>query len=169
MHKVHAFIGLLVFLAVSLSACSQDSEQAGDTPEQVPEVVVNDSQAVLGLPCDITYPSAAGDVCFPHKKHRKLGCSTCHHEIRAKALDTPHPDYIESSQPNCQTCHDPDDAIGKNDRSCTGCHHSEPEGIADETLSSKVVLHESCWKCHEIGTGVDASKECSECHAKKEK
>ena len=131
MQKVLVSIGMLVFLSVSLAACSQDSEQAGGLPEQLPEVAVTDlpETATVELPCEINYPSAAGDVCFPHKKHLKLGCVKCHHEIRAKALDTPHPDYIASSQPNCQTCHEPDEAIGKNDRHCTDCHHSEPEDI----------------------------------------
>lgn len=166
MRKVLVSIGMLVFLTVSLSGCSSDSEQAGGPPEQIPEVAVVDPPAeTLELPCDINYPSAAGNVCFPHKKHLKLGCSKCHHEINAKALDTPHQDYIASSQPNCQTCHDPNDVTGRKDRNCTVCHHSEPEDISDETLSSKVVLHKSCWKCHEIGTGVEASKECSECHS----
>jgi hypothetical protein len=32
-------------------------------------------------------------------------------------------------------------------------------------LSPKVVIHQSCWECHEIGTGEDASRNCKTCHA----
>jgi hypothetical protein len=27
-----------------------------------------------------------------------------------------------------------------------------------------VVLHQNCWKCHEVETGVEASESCEQCH-----
>ena len=124
---------------------------------------------VLTTPGDISFKSSVGDVLFPHNLHVKdLGteCAECHHQIQAMDLNTPHPDYLNSSWINCQTCHDTSSEAGKEYYKCSDCHHSVPNNIADETLSSKVVIHKSCWKCHETGTGVQASEGCSDCHVK---
>ena len=126
-------------------------------------------EEALKIPDEILFESSVGDVFFSHKLHIKdleLECAECHHQIHAVDLDTPHPDYLTSSWTRCNTCH-----VTNSDRSnqyykCSDCHHSEPSNLADETLSSKVVVHKSCWKCHESGTGVKASTGCSDCHVK---
>ena len=41
--------------------------------------------------------SSVGEVHFPHRAHVKQKCVTCHHQIHAEALDTPHDDYLDSS------------------------------------------------------------------------
>jgi hypothetical protein len=134
------------------------------------QTAASDSEVgIPNMPDEITFPSSIGNVLFPHKLHVEdveVECIQCHHEIRAKSLDTPHPDYLESSWINCQTCHSSDSGIKTDDYRCSACHHSENENIADETLSSKVVIHKNCWQCHETGTGADASEGCSGCHVK---
>ena len=130
------------------------------------------SPADPGMPDIVTFNSSVGNVHFPHKLHvedLELECVKCHHQISAVKLETPHPGYLESSWINCQLCHDPNQQTGKTYYKCSECHHDNPNNITDETLSSKVVTHKSCWTCHESGTGVKASKGCRGCHVKEEK
>jgi len=137
--------------------------QEGDQPGSSP--------AIAGVPDEIAFTSSVGDVLFPHKLHIKdleLECAECHHQIHAVDLDTPHPDYLTSSWTRCNTCHVTSSERSNQYYKCSDCHHSEPSNLADETLSSKVVVHKSCWKCHESGTGVKASTGCSDCHVKNE-
>ena len=47
---------------------------------------------------------------------------------------------------------------------CYECHDVKLRDIADERLSPKVILHQNCWKCHEVETGVEASESCEQCH-----
>ena len=166
MLKVFVSIGILFFLTFSLSVVAQETKQTGRSPVEIP----SDSPAAIpDIPDEITIESSVGNVLFPHKVHMRFGCKACHHQIHAKELDTPHPDYLTSSWINCQDCHDAGSKTTRNNYKCSDCHHSEPENIADETLSSKVVVHKSCWKCHKSGTGVKASEGCSTCHVKQEK
>lgn len=142
-------IGLLVLSSVG------DGARAGHEPRPpMPEVVV--------------FESATGDVHFPHTQHQRMRCSRCHHQIHAGELDTPHDEYLEVSWIQCSMCHTVDSEFGDSYFKCAGCHHAEPESIVDETISSKVVIHKSCWKCHRTGTGVKASEGCAYCHGKKE-
>jgi hypothetical protein len=130
------------------------------------------SAASSDMPDVVTFNASVGAVHFPHKFHveeLELECVRCHHQVSAVQLKTPHPGYLDSSWINCHLCHDPKEKTGKTYYKCSKCHHVNPNKIADETLSSKVVTHESCWKCHESGTGVEASKGCPECHVKDEK
>ena len=124
--------------------------------------------ALPAVPADITMPSSVGAVTFRHQMHiRDLGikCGDCHHQIDAKRIDTPHPGYFSSSWIKCQTCHRaPGDATPKT-YACSSCHPTRPKNIADETLSAKVVVHTQCWKCHEVGSGKQASTGCGKCHA----
>lgn len=159
MLKFHVSTGVLLFSAFSL-LCHAQEETAPGPPADTPD-----------LPVEITIESSLGNVVLPHDVHvkkLKLKCSECHHQIHAVELNTPHPDYLESSLVNCQTCHSSQSENTKKYYECSRCHHSDPDNIADETLSSKVVIHKSCWKCHESGTGVEASKRCGECHVKEE-
>jgi len=121
---------------------------------------------------EILIESSVGTVIFPHDFHVtgvKMECVECHHQIHAVELDTPHPDYLTSSWISCQACHNPKTASDQIYYRCGECHHTNPTDIADETLSSKVVVHKSCWKCHDTRTGVEASQGCVDCHVKEEK
>lgn len=122
------------------------------------------------MPSERTFPSSAGEVIFHHQMHVedfKIKCVECHHQINAKKLSTPHPDYLKSSSIKCEICHDESEKIEKKAYTCSGCHRINPIGIADETLSAKVVVHKQCWKCHQVGTGLEASKGCTKCHSGK--
>lgn len=130
------------------------------------------SSALENVPDEIAFPSSFGDVLFSHSVHVKeleIECAECHHQVHAVVLDTPHPDYLSASWINCQSCHEAASQDSKEYYKCSDCHHSDPDDISDETLSSKVVVHKSCWKCHESGTGVQASHGCSDCHVKAKK
>jgi hypothetical protein len=122
------------------------------------------------IPSEIVIPSSVGEVIFRHQMHVKdlsIKCVECHHQIYAKELSTPHPDYLKSSWVNCKVCHDGSGKIKQTVYTCSDCHHSNPIDIADETLSSKVVIHKQCWKCHPVSTGAEASTSCGKCHAGK--
>jgi hypothetical protein len=135
--------------------------------------------AVAGLPArsdtvrvppEITIPSSVGEVLFTHQVHikdRAIPCGQCHHQINAKKLDTPHPEYLKSSWINCTDCHEESGKAKQVVYTCSECHRTNPANIADETLSAKVVIHKQCWKCHEVGTANDASKSCELCHSGK--
>ena len=119
------------------------------------------------FPKEITFPSSIGDVNFPHQMHvedLEIECTQCHHQINAKKLETPHPQYFKYSLMTCLICHKENGGFTKQDFNCTDCHHPAPSNFADETLSAKVVIHKQCWQCHEIGRGVEASENCSFCH-----
>jgi hypothetical protein len=121
---------------------------------------------------EILIESSVGYVIFPHDFHVtgvKMECVECHHQIHAGELDTPHPGYLTSSWINCQACHNPDSESDQIYYLCGECHHENLSDIADETLSSKVVVHKSCWKCHDTRTGVEASQGCVDCHVKAER
>jgi len=128
--------------------------------------------STAGMPSEITFTSSVGDVLFDHDLHVKgleSECAECHHQIHASVLDTPHMSYLKSSWINCETCHTTSPVTEEDYFKCSSCHHSDPDNIADETLSSKVVIHKSCWSCHESGTGVMASRGCNDCHVKEAK
>ena len=125
------------------------------------------SPAVLAADDEIVFPSAVGEVTFPHALHADdLGfeCTECHHETAAAGLRTPHDEYFGDLWVECATCHREADAPAV-PQSCGGCHHASPTSTADETLSAKVVIHRSCWQCHDSGTGEEASRSCAFCHA----
>ncbi len=121
-------------------------------------------------PPERVFPSSVGEVVFHHQMHTRdlsIKCVECHHQINAKQLNTPHPDYFKSSWINCAICHNEAGKLKQSAYSCSACHHANPGNIADETLSTKVVIHKQCWRCHQVGTGKDASKGCEKCHSGK--
>lgn len=120
------------------------------------------------IPKEIIFESPTGDVMFPHRAHMKQKCATCHHQIRAKAIHSPHEDYLQSTWIDCHKCHKDDPETDNVYYTCNNCHHAHPESIRDETHSPKVVVHKSCWKCHSEGTGAEASARCSYCHGNME-
>ena len=116
---------------------------------------------------EIVSPSVIGEVRFPHDFHfEELGfdCSDCHHETNATRLEMPHEEYFEDFWIDCRTCHREADTPSA-PQSGAECHHASPVSTADETLSAKVVIHRSCWECHDSGTGEEASRGCGFCHA----
>lgn len=122
-------------------------------------------------PVELRMQSAVGEVVFRHEAHfkdRAIACTDCHHQINARKLETPHPEYLQSSWINCRLCHD-ESGNTKAIYTCSACHNGNPRNIADETLSAKVVVHRQCWKCHQAGTGKDASASCRLCHSGKKK
>ena len=156
-------LGLAILLAGPATARAlQAEEPATSAQAESPRA----PRAKPSIPRDITYESSVGNVVFQHRMHMKMGCGECHHQIHAEPLDTPHEDYLDSSWINCQTCHNASSEMRSKYYECSACHHSETDNIADETLSAKVVIHKSCWKCHETGTGEEASAGCHDCHIK---
>lgn len=128
------------------------------------------AESTLKIPAERIFPSSAGEVLFHHEMHVKnLGvkCVQCHHAINARKLSTPHPDYLSSPSVKCEICHDESEKIDKKAYSCSECHRTNPIDIADETLSTKVVVHKQCWKCHPVSTGKEASVVCEKCHSGK--
>jgi hypothetical protein len=120
----------------------------------------------LGVVDTIEWDSIVGPVSFPHRLHvedLEIECSDCHHETDAGPLTMPHPEYFDDFWIECGSCHQSTPAAAA-PRACSQCHHASPVTIADETLSSKVVVHRSCWSCHDITTGAEASRGCAACH-----
>lgn len=135
--------------ALLQAATDQENQSTGDTDE-------------------IRTPSSAGEVVFPHLEHIDdfgIECQECHHEVNATALNMPHEKYFDDFWIECGVCHHDGDEPEQGPIACSSCHHERPNGVSDQTLSSKVVIHKNCWECHDIGTGADASGECSFCHS----
>lgn len=121
-----------------------------------------------GIPAERNFPSSVGEVTFHHEMHFKdlaIKCVECHNSIDAKELVTPHPDYFKSSSIKCEICHSKSGPAKQDSYKCSGCHGTNPMNIADETLSAKVVVHQQCWKCHQVGKGREASLGCKKCHS----
>ena len=161
-----------------VAACTPSNND--DVTEKASTIVASTSRAIVKtkfpksdtaeIPSEINIPSSVGEVIFRHQMHIKdlsIKCVECHHQINAKTLNTPHPDYLKSSWINCKVCHDKSGKIKQNAYTCSECHHSNPIDIADETLGAKVVIHKQCWKCHPVSTGKEASKGCEKCHSGK--
>lgn len=162
------------FLVAACVPATNDSV-VGKTPATVasasrPAVKTKLPEAEPGaMPSEIHIPSLVGEVIFKHQAHisdRGMACSECHHQINAKKLNTPHPDYLQSSWINCRTCHGESGKV-EPVYTCSECHRASPTSIADETLSAKVVIHKQCWKCHPVNSGKEASKGCEFCHSGK--
>jgi len=138
-----------------------------------PLVSKNVSKAdTVEMPDEIISPSSVGEVTFPHLFHfeeLELECIECHHEINAAKLITPHDEYFDDFWIDCNICHNGNETIRMEAQACSQCHHTHPYGIADETLSAKVVIHKKCWECHEVETGVTASESCEVCHTREQK
>lgn len=167
---------LAALAAVLLAACIPSNSagvagQATAAAASPSPVVVKAKVAksgTAGMPSEIIIPSSVGEVTFHHQVHtadRAIECVECHHQINAKKLNTPHPDYLQSSWINCKVCHDGPGKIKQSVYACSGCHPTNPTSIADETLSAKVVIHKQCWKCHQVNTGKEASGSCELCHS----
>ncbi|NHZ72916.1 MAG: hypothetical protein GWP16_00390 [Nitrospirae bacterium] len=145
------FLWVLIggLIAVAVSAQTVEDRCLSPAP---PDVIVS--------------PSSVGNVTFAHQMHSEdleIPCAECHHETDAVRLQMPHQDYLQDFWIDCTTCHHESETPAC-PQACSTCHHSAPHTVADETMSAKVVIHQSCWKCHEVATGSDASRNCSVCH-----
>ncbi len=143
-----------VAIAVVLAATAW-----GDTAQE-------EGSAAPSAAAVITSSSPIGEVRFPHALHAEeigVECAGCHHETNAARLRLPHEEYFADFWIDCAICHRETDTAAV-PQSCGACHHAVPSSNADETLSAKVVIHQSCWSCHEIGTGREASANCRFCH-----
>lgn len=145
---------LIAMAGVAVVACAVTYLQGGSEETATPESRVN-------LP-EVT---AVGKAIFPHDMHimdLELECTVCHHETNAAVLNLPHEDYFDDFWIDCQSCHA--ETATAEPQSCDNCHSPHLADIADETLISKVVIHQNCWSCHDIGSGVEASNSCGMCH-----
>ncbi len=150
-HRTRVAVALLAATGLMLVALSAAAVDPGD-PSPGDEMV---------------FPSAVGEVRFPHSLHaEELGfdCSDCHHETNATRLRMPHEEYFEDFWIDCRSCHRESESPAE-PRNCDECHHASPTSNADETLSAKVVIHRSCWGCHDSGVGEEASRSCGFCHS----
>ena len=154
-------VTLMIFASWHLQTLAQQPEPAEAARQEAPSAAPARRPR---MPNVITFESALGEVRFPHRVHQRMGCQKCHHQIHARDLVTPHEAYLTYSWVNCHDCHNPESETDTTYYGCAKCHHTNLENIADETLSAKVVVHKSCWKCHLSGTGVAASERCSFCH-----
>jgi hypothetical protein len=171
-------LGLVAALVLLIeSASPTDSASVGSAPvATATETVPAEEPAGDPVASDsgdgsfqeyITFWARIGVVEFPHEMHSEdfgMECVECHHETNAAALKIPHMDYFDDFWIDCSECHKPNGDTVMEPQSCSVCHHTDPTGIADESLSSKVVIHKLCWDCHDSGTGADASESCSSCH-----
>jgi hypothetical protein len=161
-------LAALLLAALSFPAISNQTDPIEATsPDDSAEVKTKPKRKPI--PKDIVFESPTGDVLFPHRLHMKNKCSTCHHQIRAKDLHSPHEEYLQSTWIDCHQCHKTDPDTDNVYYTCNNCHHAHPQSTRDETHSPKVVVHKSCWKCHEAGTGPEASARCSYCHGNVDK
>jgi hypothetical protein len=166
---------VLVLLSSAFFLYSDEKDQP-ESPEQSTVTALTTSVFMskdasntdtVDMPEEIISPSSVGEVTFPHLFHfedLEIECVECHHEINAAKLITPHDEYFNDFWIDCNICHNGNETVRMEAQACSECHHTHPYGIADETLSAKVVIHQSCWGCHEVGTGAAASESCEMCH-----
>ncbi len=173
MKKQIVLFGILIVLTTTLLSLAakkpetpKNSAGSKSISSTAKEALVS-PQDTTGIPPVITSPSSAGEVVFPHQQHIEefeIECKDCHHETNAAALEMPHENYFDDFWIDCKICHHEGGSGKLQAQSCSKCHHTNPVNIADETLSSKVVIHKNCWECHDVGTGSEASENCSMCH-----
>jgi hypothetical protein len=154
LYSTNSLVAAVIFLILGsllvFSTTTQDEPQA-----QPKDIIIS--------------PSSLGAVSFPHKLHfedLEIECATCHHETNAVRLEMPHENYYINFRIDCQLCHRKDGTAATQAQSCSNCHLEVPNSVADETLSSKVVIHKHCWECHEISVGEEAGRSCTTCHIK---
>lgn len=159
-------LGLLALLSfASLPLIGADPEEAEEGSASAAIEVARDGTAP---PLEQRLSSIMGDLIFDHEMHveeMELECDECHHETTAVPLGVPHEHYFDNFWIDCGTCHHEVGSPNLEARSCYDCHDAKLRDIADERLSSKVILHKNCWTCHEVGTGVEASESCELCHS----
>jgi hypothetical protein len=158
-------LGMLVMLALaSISMAAVGSQEVEGEPASEPTQSSGEGSAALA---EQRPDPMMGDLIFDHEEHAEemeLECDECHHETNAAPLDFPHEQYFHDLWIDCDTCHREAGSPDLEPQSCYECHDTTLRDIADERLSSKVILHQNCWACHEVETGVEASESCETCH-----
>lgn len=164
-------IGIIILLTITtISLAEIKFNQISDPKSSMPglkDSLIFQSDTSR-IPSVIKSPSCIGEVSFPHEYHiddLEFDCEDCHHETNAVELHMPHEDYFKDYWIDCGICHHKGGQTKLEAQACSKCHHTRPTGIADETLSAKVVIHKSCWECHDIDTGEEASQNCEFCHS----
>lgn len=140
-------------LALWLAAAGATVQQGAPGPEP-PEL--------------LRLPAPDGEVVFPHRAHTDdfgVECKVCHHELNARPLNTPHEGYLSDVEIDCQGCHGGQAGTDRPVLACSRCHQGSAASRGHQTLSAKAAIHQSCWACHEVRTGAQASKACPTCHA----
>ncbi len=164
MKRIVVWIGVCIFIIMN-SFSVADKSTENDAPRPLEELSAAEQSSEI--PEVIKSESYVGEVSFKHQEHfddLEIECETCHHEVNAAKLNFPHENYFEDFWIDCLICHHESGLKTQPAQACSNCHHTLPENIADETLSSKVVIHKNCWECHEASKGQEASKNCVFCH-----
>jgi hypothetical protein len=144
--SVYFFLSLLFVL----SGCFDDSSGTID-----PELIIASDTKMF-------------KTVFPHDEHTEdygIDCEECHHETDALKLENPHPEYLEDLWIDCKACHH-EVATPQKPQACSNCHHPSLAGSGHERLSARVAIHETCWECHDVGEGQEATEACGLCHPK---
>ncbi len=108
-------------------------------------------------------------VAFPHARHTRLGCTTCHGEAESLAP-------VDSAA-TCQGCHDQHHRAG---RACATCHanpsilsiHAPPVRVhvacdachATVAIAALTPTRSFCLVCHRTQADHQPGGECTECH-----
>jgi hypothetical protein len=158
-------LGVLALL--SLASMPMTTANSEETAREIPSALIEPTGQGASPPARQRLDPMMGDLIFDHDEHVEeieLECDECHHETNAVPLDFPHEEYFHDSWVDCGTCHREAGSPELEPQSCYDCHDRKLQGIADEHLSPKVILHQNCWGCHEVETGVEASESCELCH-----
>jgi len=94
---------------------------------------------------------------FPHQEHvtrHNLECVECITRPTRLRLDTPHDAYLAGNGIECQVCHQGRSLPREPQALLQPVNPVTPTDVADETLSAKVVIHRTCWRCHPMREGV---------------
>lgn len=150
-------LGLAAVAAVAVWVPGQDPALPSEATVDSPSVRPGDPGAWPGW----------GEARFSHYQHFEelaIACVDCHHETNAGRLITPHETYFEGLRVDCALCHERGGEERLAPLACVECHPKVADGAHDQLMSTKVVVHETCWTCHEQETGADAADGCLFCH-----
>lgn len=152
-------VGLVAITAAAIWAPSRTGPQATTT------MAAADTSDVR--PGDPGFYGGWGAAKFSHFQHfeeLEIACVECHHETNAGRLVTPHASYFEGLRVDCALCHERGGEERLAPLACVECHPKVADGAHDQLMSTKVVVHRTCWTCHDQGTGPEASENCLFCH-----
>lgn len=165
MRRLFTLLLPVVLTGVALALAQRHPIQGALQDEDAAAAAIDSALATAEE--EIVKPSIVGEVVFPHLQHAEaleIECAECHHETNAGPIRNVHPEVFDDLWIDCKTCHNGTQPGLLSAQKCSACHHARPSGIADETLSAKVVIHKKCWECHDSGMGVEATKGCATCH-----
>ncbi|MFH1809791.1 MAG: cytochrome c3 family protein [Pseudomonadota bacterium] len=160
-----AIVMAAVLPALLLAQVPADPAAAEENAQAVPSVAAEPT----AIKETITFESVMGRVEFAHRQHVEefgVECASCHHEVRARELKTPHDRYLRNLPVDCARCHHAGDAAHKI-QACSNCHDAAASipGPDDLRMGARAAVHLTCAACHEFGQGCEASQKCITCHA----